>query len=105
MHKQEIYNYIKQNGELLFAENCVNFDAQEQLLIIQYMDTQELEVYAHTTGDNCVLIIRSCTGERFTGSSVKYITANLINEIFYIINSEFGIYEEDEFIQMYERTI
>lgn len=106
MKKQEVYEYIKERGQLMFPaqETWVDFTAHDDHLYVTYMDIQELEVFAHTEDWNSGVIVRSCMHGRFGEDRVRYFTTESINEVFFVINEEFGIYEDDEFTEIYEST-
>lgn len=106
MKKQEVYKYIEERGQLMFPaqETCVDFTAHDDHLYVTYMDIQELEVVAHTNDWNSGVVVRSCLCERFGESTVRYRVTESINEVFFVINEEFGIYEDDEFTEIYENT-
>lgn len=104
--QQEVYEYIKQRGQLMFPlqETWVDFEVQDGFIRITCMDIQELEVFAHTQDWNNGVIIRSFVCGRFGQDNIRYFTTESINEVFFVINEEFGIYEEEEFVEIYEQT-
>lgn len=106
MEKQEVYKYIKERGQLMFPsqETWVDFEVQEGFLKVRQMDMRDLEVFAHTEDWDSGLIVRSCIYGRFGEYRVRYFTTESINEVFFVINEEFGIYEDEEFTEIYENT-
>lgn len=106
MKKQDIYEYIKERGQLMFPpeDTWVDFNIEGNALVVRYMDIRKLEVFAHTEDWNSGLIVRSSRGQRCSEVYKNYFVTESINEVFFVINQEFGIYEDDQFEWIYENT-
>ena len=106
MNKQEIYDYIKQRGQLMFdtQETWVDFEVYESFLAVRLADLQEIEVYAYKNDYDTGLVVRSFMYGRYGKNDVRYFTTESINEIFFAINEIFAIYEDEEFVEIYEQT-